>query len=192
MDGPGEGVDLHISGYPGVTRGGKTGVNVLETVPPSLPDKNGAAVVEQGDTRPLLVTLGDLVDTERGLNQGKAGIQSRSSNAQAVAIGSVIMPDKVAAVGIDADLRKVLITRQVAGDRVLAAAGIVEALGGGAAGKKDAEESNSEARMSKRERSPKSETRIKARPHSEVGLRISFGFRHSGFGIQDWHSVRQF
>ena len=113
-----EGVNEHVITSPRAGGRKEPGVDALEALAPALPDKGRATTIEQGDLRAFLIGGTDEVHPEGGEDAGEVGIQLQGANSQAVAIGDAVLPNQVAASGIQAEVGMNLIRGQRTGDGV--------------------------------------------------------------------------
>src|SRR5437870_3331532 len=91
---------------------------MLEALTSALPDKGGAAIIQQRDRRLVLVERALLVDAEGTQWRGKAAVQPQRAHAQSVAVRPVVLPDEIAATGFQAQGGEHLIAGQDARNTV--------------------------------------------------------------------------
>src|SRR5271168_1835968 len=96
----------------------------------TLPDECGTAIFEQGDTRIFLISGPGDVDPEGIAAAGQRAGDLLGADSPTAAIRNIILPDHKSAVLGQGDVRKNLIARQVADNRVFRAVGGVVILCG--------------------------------------------------------------
>ena len=106
----------------------KAGIDMLKTAAPSLPDEGRTAILEPGHPDIFLVASGQLVDSKNSKRTGKIAGNAPGAYPETVAIGHIILPDQITAVGPDGDLGENLVARQWAGDRIFFPLGSIRVL----------------------------------------------------------------
>src|SRR5688500_9287831 len=89
----------------------------------ALPDDACAPIIEHGDVRSLLISDDLGVDAKAGQAGGEAVIELARADTKALAIGSIVVPNDVTAVGFDGNARKYLVSWRCAREGVFAPQG---------------------------------------------------------------------